>query len=163
MNKLLQMILVAGLAMSATQVLADTKVGYVQVEKILQEAPQAKEISAKLQREFASRVEDLERLKKRILDQEAELDKGGKSADAGNKLSQDISSQQIDFQRKQRELNEDVQLRQNEESAGLQNSINKAVTAVAEAEGYDLVVYNSVAYVSKKIDITDKVLKSLAK
>jgi len=163
LNKLLQMILVAGLAMSATQVLADTKVGYVQVEKILQEAPQAKEISAKLQREFASRVEDLERLKKRILDQEAELDKGGKSADAGNKLSQDISSQQIDFQRKQRELNEDVQLRQNEESAGLQNSINKAVTAVAEAEGYDLVVYNSVAYVSKKIDITDKVLKSLAK
>ena len=163
MNKTLQLILAAGLAMIATHAFADTKVGYVQVEKILHDAPQAKEISVKLQKEFASRVADIERLQKRILDQEAELDKGTKSADASGKLSQDISSQKIDFQRKQRELNEDVQIRQNEESAGLQNSINKAVTTVAEAEGYDLVVYNSVAYASKKIDITDKVLKAITK
>ena len=41
--------------------------------------------------------------------------------------------------------------------------INKAVTSVAEAEGYDLVVYSGVAFASKKVDITDKVLKSLGK
>jgi outer membrane protein len=45
----------------------------------------------------------------------------------------------------------------------LQDRINKAVTAVAEAEGYDLVVYSGVAFASKKVDITDKVLKSLGK
>jgi outer membrane protein len=34
---------------------------------------------------------------------------------------------------------------------------------VAETEGYDLVVYSGVAFASKKVDITDKVLKSLGK
>jgi len=37
------------------------------------------------------------------------------------------------------------------------------VTSVAKAEGYDLVLYNGVAYASEKIDITDKILKSLGK
>ncbi|MFA6041111.1 MAG: OmpH family outer membrane protein, partial [Methylophilus sp.] len=35
------------------------------------------------------------------------------------------------------------------------------VSTVAESERYDLVVYGGVAYASKKIDITDKVLKLL--
>lgn len=54
-------------------------------------------------------------------------------------------------------------MRKNEELGALQERINKAVDTVAETEGYDLVVYGGVAYASKKIDITDKVLKSLGK
>jgi outer membrane protein len=74
-----------------------------------------------------------------------------------------LSNVKIEFQRKQREMREDVNLRKNEELGALQDRINKAVTAVAEAEGYDLVVYSGVAYSSKKVDITDKVLKNLGK
>jgi outer membrane protein len=37
------------------------------------------------------------------------------------------------------------------------------VQTVSETEGYDLVVYGGVAYASKKVDITDKVLKLLGK
>ena len=69
----------------------------------------------------------------------------------------------IDIQRKDRELKEDFNIRKNEELAVLQDQVNKAVTSVAKAEGYDLVVYNGVAYASKEIDITDKILKSLGK
>jgi len=54
-------------------------------------------------------------------------------------------------------------LRKNEELASLQDRINAAVKTVSEADGYDLVVYGGVAYASKKIDITDKVLKLLGK
>jgi outer membrane protein len=75
----------------------------------------------------------------------------------------DLNNVKIEFQRKQRELREDVNLRKNEELGSLQDRINKAVTSVAETEGFDLVVYSGVAYASKKIDITDKVLKSLGK
>jgi outer membrane protein len=75
----------------------------------------------------------------------------------------DVSNQKIEFQRKQRELREDINLRKNEELASLQDRINKAVQTVSETESYDLVVYGGVAYASKKIDITDKVLKLLGK
>ncbi|HAP04538.1 MAG TPA: molecular chaperone Skp, partial [Methylophilaceae bacterium] len=74
-----------------------------------------------------------------------------------------LSQLRVDVQRKERELREDINIRRNEELGGLQEQINKAVTSVAKAENFDLVLYNGVAYASEKIDITDKILKSLGK
>jgi len=165
-KKLLQLMLIGSLGlMAGTAVAADTKLGFVNVEQILKEAPQTAETGKKLEKEFSGRSQELERMSKQIKDQEASLDKDGltlSETDRRNK-ERDLSNMKIEFQRKQRELREDVNLRKNEELGALQERINKAVTAVAEAEGYDLVIYSGVAYSSKKADITDKVLKSLGK
>ena len=144
---------------------AELKVGYVQVDKILQEAPQTAESSKKLEKEFGPRSQELDRMQKQIRDLESALDKDSvtmSETDRRNK-ERDVSNLKIEFQRKQRELREDINIRKNEELGALQDRINKAVQTVSEAEGYDLVVYSGVAYASKKIDITDKVLKSLGK
>lgn len=166
MNKFFNSMLIAGMFAYGTQAYAaELKVGYVQVDKILQEAPQTAETGKKLEREFSPRTAELERLQKQIRDIEAQLDKESltiSETDRKNK-ERDASNLKIDFQRKQRELREDINLRKNEELGTLQDRINKAVTSVAEAEGYDLVVYGGVAFASKKIDITDKVLKALGK
>jgi outer membrane protein len=165
-SHLLKSVLLAGLfGLTLNVSAADLKIGYVQVDKILQDAPQTAESGKKLEREFTARTQELERLQKQIKDIETALDKDSltmSEADRKNK-ERDSSNLKIDFQRKQRELREDVNLRKNEELGTLQDKINKAVTAVSEAEGYDLVVYGGVAYANKKIDITDKVLKSLGK
>lgn len=166
MNKLLKCMLAAGfLVYAASGNAADLKIGYVQVDKILQEAPQTAESGKKLEKEFSPRTQELERMQKQIKDLEGALDKNSltmSETDRRNK-ERDVSNLKIEFQRKQRELREDINLRKNEELGSLQDRINKAVSAVAETEGYDLVVYSGVAYASKKIDITDKVLKSLGK
>ena len=144
---------------------AELKVGYVQVDKILQEAPQTAESGKKLEREFGPKSQELDRTQKQIRDIEAVLDKDGitlAETERRNK-EREVSNLKIEFQRKQRELREDINLRKNEELASLQDRINKAVQTVAEAEGYDLVVYSGVAFASKKIDVTDKVLKLLGK
>ena len=144
---------------------AELKVGYVQVDKILQEAPQTIESGKKLEREFSPRSQELERMSKQIKDLEAALDKEGLTISESERRNKerDVQNIKIEFQRKQRELREDINLRKNEELGSLQDRINKAVQSVSEAEGYDLVVYSGVAYASKKIDITDKVLKLLGK
>jgi len=144
---------------------AELKVGYVQVDKILQDAPQTAESGKKLEREFSPRTQELERMAKQIKDLETALDKEGLTISATDRRNKerDMQNIKIEFQRKQRELREDINLRKNEELGALQDRINKAVQSVSEAEGYDLVVYSGVAYASKKIDITDKVLKSLGK
>lgn len=166
MNKLLHYVLAGSLlAFSVGASAAELKVGYVQVDKILQEAPQTAESGKKLEKEFSPRTQELDRMQKQIKDQEATLDKDGltmSESDRRNK-ERDVANIKLEFQRKQRELREDINLRKNEELSGLQDRINKAVTSVAETEGYDLVVYSGVAYASKKVDITDKVLKSLGK
>lgn len=144
---------------------AELKVGYVQVDKILQEAPQTAESGKKLEREFSPRSQELDRMAKQIKDLEAVLDKDSltiSEAERRNK-ERDVQNIKIEFQRKQRELREDINLRKNEELGALQDRVNKAVQSVSESEGYDLVVYSGVAYASKKIDITDKVLKMLGK
>ncbi len=74
-----------------------------------------------------------------------------------------ISDLTIDLERKQRELTEDINIRKNEEMKKFQDQVNKAVGVIAQADGYDLIVYNSVAYVSKKINITDKVIGGIGK
>lgn len=166
MNKLLSALLLTGMfGMASGLQAAELKVGYVQVDKILQEAPQTAESGKKLEKEFSPRTQELERMQKQIKDIESSLDKDSLTMSETERRNKerDISNLKIEFQRKQRELREDVNLRKNEELGSLQDRINKAVTAVSEAEGYDLVIYGGVAYASKKVDITDKVLKSLGK
>lgn len=144
---------------------AELKVGYVQVEKILQEAPQTAESGKKLEREFGPRSQELDKLAKQIKELETALDKDSLTITDVERRGKerDVQNFKVEFQRKQRELREDINLRKNEELATLQDRINKAVQSVAKAENYDLVMYSGVAYAADKIDITDKVLKLLGK
>jgi outer membrane protein len=144
---------------------AEIKVGYVEVERIMKESPQMMESSKKLEKEFSSRSAELQQMAKQINDQEASMNNDTTTTSESDRRNkeQNLSNLKIEFQRKQRELNEDVNLRRNEELSGLQDRINKAITSISETEGYDLVIYSGAAYVGKKVDITDSVLKALGK
>jgi outer membrane protein len=79
------------------------------------------------------------------------------------KKQKEIQSLKIDAQRTEREVREDIDLRRREEIAKVQKLVNVAVENVAKAQGYDLVLYQGVAYAGKKVDITDVVIKALGK
>ena len=164
-NILKNLVLASLLTFSLSSQSADLKVGYVQVDKILQEAPQTAESGKKLEKEFSPRSQELDRMAKQIKDLETALDKDGLTITDAERRSKerDVQNIKTEFQRKQRELREDINLRKNEELGSLQDRINKAVQSVAKSESYDLVMYSGVAYAADKIDITDKVLKLLGK
>ena len=73
----------------------------------------------------------------------------------------DLNELSRDFQRKQREFREDLNLRQNEENAAIIEKANKAIKQIAETEKYELIVQD-VVWVSPKLDITDKIIKALS-
>jgi len=54
-------------------------------------------------------------------------------------------------------------LRRKEEIGNVQSLVNIAVEKVAKEQGYDLILYQGVAYAGKKVDITDVVIKALGK
>ena len=155
----------AALFLASLSAYADLKVGIVQVDKILQEAPQTIESNKKLEKEFSSRTDKLKADVKSLKEKESSYSKDALTMKESERDSKEksLSQLRVDVQRKERELREDINIRRNEELSGLQEQINKAVTSVAKAEGFDLVLYNSVAFASEKIDITDKILKSLGK
>jgi outer membrane protein len=150
------------LAANAANTAAPAKVGYVQLERLMQ-SPASIEVGKKLQKEFTPRNAELQRMKKQIDDKEAALDKEILTLPEATRQtrSKEISELKLDFQRAQRELAEDFEIRKREEKAKLQDRINQAVATVSKAEGYDLVLYGIAAYAGTKIDITDKVVKAI--
>ena len=165
MNKKIATLLVALMAALpvAQAVAADMKIGYVNTQRIFRDAPAAQKAAKKIESEFSRRDQDLQRMAKQLQSLQEGLEKNGMTmseSDRRNK-ERELNDLSRDFQRKQREFREDLNLRQNEENAAIIEKANKAIKQIAESEKFDLIVQD-VVWVSPKLDITDKVIKSLS-
>lgn len=138
------------------------KVGYVNTQRITTESTPAKTAQSKLEQEFSKR-------QKELVDQQAALKAFGEKFERDAPTlgeSQRAARQKEgaelgrDLQRRQREFQEDLNGRRNEELQQVLDRATKAVKQVADSEKYDIVI-QEVVYVNTKHDITDKVLKIL--
>jgi outer membrane protein len=139
------------------------KIGYVVVEKVLKDAPQTAASNKKLEKEFKSRTDGLQKKVKAIQKQEKDFNKNSVTMAAADrqKAQKKIQNSKIEIQRIERELREDIDIRRREEIGKLQQKINEAIEEMAKTDKYDLILYQGVAYASKEIDITDKLIKVL--
>jgi len=149
---------------AGTAAAADYKIGFVNTERLFREAAPAKRAQQKLEKEFAVRDADIQKVSKQVRDLQASLEKDGVTmaeTERRNK-ERDLANLSRDLQRSQREFREDLNLRRNEELASVQERANKVIQQIAEAEKFDLILQDPVVFASQKIDITDKVVKALA-
>ena len=153
------------LPLSAAAEMEIFKIGYVVVEKVLKEAPQTASSNKKLEKEFKTRTDDLQKKVKAIQKQEKDFNKNSVTMAAADrqKAQKKIQNSKIEIQRIERELREDIDIRRREEIGKLQQKINEAIEEMAKNDKYDLILYQGVAYASKEIDITDKLIEVLAK
>ncbi|MDP2793988.1 MAG: OmpH family outer membrane protein [Sulfurisoma sp.] len=162
MKKVLISIVALAISLAAIPALAETRIGFVNGQKVINESPQAAKAKKKLEKEFEKRDQDLQKLAKQLQSAQEGLEKNAvtmSETDRRNK-EREFNDLNRDFQRKQREFREDLNLRQNEEMAGIYERVNKIIKQVAEAEKYDLILQEGV-YINPKLDITDKVIKAL--
>ena len=147
----------------AGEAMAELKVGYVNTQRIFRDAPAAVKAAKKLEGEFSKRDQDLQRLAKQLQTMQENLEKNSVTMSEGDRRAKEKEFGELsrEFQRKQREFREDLNLRQNEENAAVIEKANKAIKQIAEAEKYDLVLQD-VVWVSPRLDITDKVIKALS-
>jgi outer membrane protein len=160
---ILAAVLACAAAPAAAQA-ADYKIGFVNGERLLREAAPAKRAQAKLEKEFAGRQADLQKLDKQVQALQQSLDRDGATmseSDRRNK-ERDLANMTRDLQRSQREFREDLNLRKNEELASMQERANKVIQQIAVDEKFDLIVQEPVIYASPRIDITDRVIKALS-
>ena len=143
---------------------ADYKIGFVNTERLFREAAPAKRAQQKLEKEFAARDADIQKMSKQVRDLQSALEKDGATmseTDRRNK-ERDLANLSRDLTRGQREFREDLNLRRNEELASVQERANKVIQQIAEAEKFDLILQDPVVFASQRIDITEKVIKALA-
>jgi len=156
-------VLLAAASIPALAQGSDVKIGFINSERLFREAAPAKRAQQKLEKEFAARDAEIQKLSKQIRDLQSGLEKDGVTmpeAERRNK-ERDLANMNRDLQRAQREFREDLNLRRNEELSAVQERANKVIQQIAIDEKFDLIIQD-VVYASPRIDITDRVIKALA-
>lgn len=163
MKRLSLWLLALTVVLGATGALAQTNIAFVNTQRVLEQAPQAKAASERLQQEFAPREANVAAAQKALkaMQDRLERDAAILSEAERTKLEREIVTQQREFKRAQTEYAEDLNLRRNQEFAKFQREAADTVAAVAKENGYDLVIEAGVVYANDKVDITQKVLLRL--
>ncbi|HYC35292.1 MAG TPA: OmpH family outer membrane protein [Usitatibacter sp.] len=158
-----RLLLAAVLALSLPSFAAEMKIGFVNTERVFREAAPAKRAQQALEREFSARNAELARVEKQGRDLQSELER--ESVTMSDSVRRDKERQLADisrnFQRLQREIREDLNLRRNAELARVQDLATRVINQIAEQEKFDLIIQEAV-FASSRIDITDRVIRALA-
>jgi outer membrane protein len=152
----------AALVLVSTGAMAEGKIGFVNSQRILNDAPQAARAKKKIEKDFEKRDQDLQRIAKQLQGLQESMDKNSVTMAESERRTKEREFGELtrDFQRKQREFREDLSQRQNEEMAAIFERVNKIIKQIAEAEKYDI-IFQEAVYANPRIDITDKVIKAL--
>jgi outer membrane protein len=150
--------------MVSSQASAEIKMGYVNFQKLLEEAPQTKTAMQGLENEFAPRRRELLTMQNDLKARDEKLQKEGavmSEADRA-KAEKTLRDQQREFSRKAGEFQDDASTRRNEEIGKVQRYLVTEIQGYASAQGYDLVLGDGVFFAKGPLDITANVLAVLA-
>jgi outer membrane protein len=150
------------LAAAALPAAAQGKIGFVNTQRVLSESQPASRAQKRIEAEFQKRDQELARLAADLKRMQDELDKNAMTMSETQRRTKEREFGELnrDFQRKQREFREDLNQRRNEELAMVIEQANRIIRQIAEQESFDIIFQDAV-YASKRIDITDKVIKAL--
>ena len=145
-----------------TPALAQYKVGIVNLDRLIREAPVAVSTQKRLQQEFTPREREITTLSERAKAAQDNLQRNAPtlSESARQTREREVIELNRDLQRKQQAFQEDLTQRRNEALSGIIEQANRAVRQIAQAEKFD-VIFQEAVYWSPSIDITEKVMKVL--
>lgn len=157
------LLICATLAASSALQAAELKVGYINFGRLLEESPQARAAQQALegeflprQREVAAQQKSLEEKRDRIKREAAVMSEADRI-----KAEREVRDLELNVTRRFNELQEDLNLRRNEEVGRMQRALLQEVQAYARANGYQLVVSEGVLYAAEAMDITPQVVAAL--
>ena len=149
----------------ALSVNAAGKSAFINPSIIIEQAPQAVAASKALEQEFSQRDNALRAAAGEIqeLEKSYRNDSAIMSAEQRKKVEDEIVQKKRKFQFDQQSVNQDLQKRRQQVLQGLQQTISIVIRKYGEENGYDFIFTEGVAYASDEVDITDEILKALAK
>lgn len=155
-------ILVIGMLLGPVHAQDGVQIGYVNMERLFDNAPQVVAAREALDQDFRPRNESL-------LADEARLDRmrqrlgEARNLDAETRfdMEREIRNLSRSIDRRREDLSEELRFRTNAEKKALEETIELAIREVANNGSYDLILSSPVAFASPTIDITDQVLEWL--
>ena len=144
---------------------ADLKIGVFDERLVLSKAPQMELIDAKLQKQFADRLDEIKALQE---NGKAKQDQGKRDAVTmteaqGIQLDRELKEIGAALQTKNKNLQEDFQRAKQTEVTKIRVKIQQIVSKIASDENFDVVLrIETVVYRKEAIDISNKVITVLS-
>ena len=165
-NLIRALVLASALALTAhveAQAPPPARIGYVDMKRLLDNAPQVIAGRQKLEKEFAPRdtalkadETHLEELRARQQREAATM-----TPDAAETLKREVDALDRSIKRNRDGMRNDLKSRSDQELDKSWREINDAVVEFAREQGFDLIVPSPVVYASARVDVTDQVLERL--
>jgi outer membrane protein len=152
-------VLSAGIVHAQT---SNLKIGFIDAEAVLLNAPQTQAALRALQDEFAERQRVLIAAQQALQAKQAtyERDQEVMGQEERTNLEREIRDGARDLQRDDQEFQEDFNVRRNELLQEAQRAVSVRIEAFAVERGYDLILQN-VVYTSDAVNITEDLVTAL--
>ncbi len=152
--------LLAGLllATAAAAQNSPARIGYVDMKRLLDNAPQIALNRESIDREFRPQNDSIAVDEQRLQDMQEQLQEPGSDTNA---LQNSIRNLELSINRRREDLRQQILFRRNEIIQELEDDINQAVAAVARTRNYDLIISSPVIYANSTVDLTQDVLNYL--
>lgn len=162
-NHFLRSIVSVALLFTALPIFAETKIGFVNMTRIEEEAPQLENLRKKFETEFFPREKELVTVQRELKKLEEQLERNGStmSENQRSKIERDVLARRRELKRNTDEFREDLTIRRNEELANLNRQVGNVIRDFARAEKFDLIFTSGVVYASDRIDVTERILTKL--
>lgn len=163
--KSFSVILMTALALVAVEAAAQsTKVAVVNLSRIQNESVSGKRVKEALVAEFEPRNRQIEEFQKKITAMQSRLKKEGEKMSPSEReaLGRDVSGMMRKSDQMLRALTDEYEVRRRELVVKVIDEARAAIKAVAEAGKYDLILQEA-AFARPSVDITDQVLKEMAR
>ena len=144
---------------------ADIKIGVFDERLVVSKAPQLELIDAKLQKQFADRLDEIKALqdKGKTKQEQGQRDAVTMTEAQGIQLERELKEIGATLQTKNKNLQEDFQRAKQGELTKIRIKIQQIVTKIASEENFDVVLrIESVVFRKEAIDISDKVITVLS-
>ncbi len=155
---LLMLLMIVAVPAAAQQL----RVGYVDMKRVLDSAPQVLAGRDQLDLEFRPRNEAIEFQERQVKAMEDRLQLGDIAEDTRIRLERDLREMRRNVNRQKEDLRDELSFRRTEEVQKLESQINQAVQVIANNNGYDLILSSPVVYADPSLDITQLILDQLA-
>lgn len=163
MRKLLLMVILLSGLIPAVQAAEASSVGYVDVQYLIDNSPQAQAATEDLEKQFGPKQEELRQKQQEFQRLQQQLQKDGLVMSESEREQMETRMRELkrDIQRGQEAFREELNIQRNNALSEVRDAVMKAVRNLAEEEGYDLVVGQGVLHASDAVNLTDRVLERM--
>ena len=139
------------------------KIGYINIDHLVSSSPQFIQANQTVIKEFQPQERQLLALRKQVQLSVDTFNKNSKTLTQSERKTEIKKIANLERQLKQqaRALKKQLNLKNEQELSKIQDLINRVIKQVAEDQNFDLILYQEVAYVSKKINITPIISQKL--